>query len=168
MASINLYLIRHGIAADPADYSRDEDRPLTDEGKKKTQKIAAHLHDAFNLHFDLILTSPLVRAQQTAEILHKASLAAKIEESPHLAPAGDIKTWLEWLEKWQQTGSNSLALVGHQPNLGNWAETLTWGQPKGSLIVKKAGIIGLALPETGSPLGRSLMFWLTPPKFLLP
>ena len=168
MASIDLYLIRHGIAADRLDYSTDEDRPLTNEGKKKTQKIATHLHDEFNLQFDLILTSPLVRAKQTAEILQKANLATKIEESPHLAPAGDIQTWLDWLDKWQQTGSNSLALVGHQPNLGNWAETLTWGKPRGALVVKKAGIIGLTTPETGSPLGCSVMFWLTPPKFLLP
>ena len=194
----NIYLIRHGIAADRAEYDIDEDRPLTNEGKQKTQKIAKRLKEDFKLHFDSILFSPLVRAQQTAEILQKAGLATQMETSHHLAPAGDIKAWLDWLDKWQQripkherlssaswstsarasterracgeesTGGSSLALVGHQPNLGNWAEILAWGEPRGALVVKKAGVIGLSLPETGSPLGRCSLFLLTPPKFLLP
>ncbi|MBC6477103.1 MAG: phosphohistidine phosphatase SixA [Hormoscilla sp. GM7CHS1pb] len=163
----DIYLIRHGIAADRAEYDFDEDRPLTNEGKQKTQKIAKRLKEDFKLHFDPILTSPLLRAQQTAEILQKAGLATQIEEYHHLAPAGDIKTWLDWLDKWQQTGGTTLALVGHEPNLGNWAEILVWGEPRGALVVKKAGVIGLSLPETGSPLGRCSLFLLAPPKFLL-
>ncbi len=134
------------------------------------------------MHFDPILFSPLLRTQQTAEILQKAGLATQIETSHHLAPAGDIKAWLDWLDKWQQTGGSTLALVGHQPNLGNWAEILVWGEPYcvprvvrvalpgdtgGALVVKKAGVIGLSLPETGSPLGRCSLFLLAPPKFLL-
>ncbi|MGK7902478.1 MAG: phosphohistidine phosphatase SixA [Hormoscilla sp.] len=167
-STTDIYLIRHGIAADRAEYDFDEDRPLTNEGKQKTQKIAKRLKEDFKLHFDPILTSPLRRAQQTAEILQKAGLATQIETSHHLAPAGDIKAWLDWLDKWQQTGGSSLALVGHQPNLENWAETLVWGEPRGALVVKKAGVIGLSLPETGPPLGRCSMFLLAGPKFLLP
>lgn len=161
-----LYLIRHGIAADPESYAQDDERPLTDEGNQKTKKVAKRLRE-LNLQFDLILTSPLVRARQTAEILQAAGLSTQIEVSTDLAFDGNIDAWLSWLEKWQQTDGTSLALVGHQPNLSNWAEMLVWGKARSGLVLKKAGIIGLQLPETGTPVGRSQMFWLTPPKFLL-
>ena len=118
--------------------------------------------------FRSILASPLLRAQQTAQILQTVGLSSQIEESATLAPSGDIGDWLKWYKQWQETGNSSLALVGHQPDLSNWAETLLWGRSQDALIVKKAGIIGLILPETGSPVGRSQMFWLTAPKFLLP
>ncbi|MEG4801693.1 phosphohistidine phosphatase SixA [Microcoleus sp. ARI1-B5] len=162
-----LYLIRHGIAADAEEYETDSERPLTKEGDRKTRKVAQRLYD-LEIQFDLILASPLVRASQTAQILLWAGLSSKIAESAALAPSGGIGDWLRWYKQWQETGSRSLALVGHQPDLGNWAETLLWGRSNDALIVKKAGIIGLILPETGSPVGRSQMFWLTGPKFLLP
>lgn len=163
---MQLYMIRHGIAADRGEYANDEDRPLTEEGDRKTAKIAKQL-DKMQIHFDLLLTSPLIRAQQTAKILQKAGLAEQIQESPHLAPSGEIKDWLKLLEPWRENGCTSLAIVGHQPNLGNWAEILLWGQATDSLSVKKAGIIGLNLPKLGSAIARSELFWLTPPKFLL-
>lgn len=163
---MHLYLIRHGIAAEPEAYETDEERPLTKEGDRKTRKVAQRLHE-LDIQFDLILTSPLLRAKQTAQILQTVGLSAQIEESSALAPSGDIENWLEWYQQWQETGSLRLALVGHQPDLGNWAETLLWGRTQDTLILKKAGVIGLILPETGSPVARSQMFWLTPPKFLL-
>lgn len=163
---MQLYMIRHGIAADPAAYAHDADRPLTPEGDRKTAKVAKQLHK-MQIHFDLILTSPLLRAQQTAKILQEAGLSAKIETSPHLAPGEEIKDWLKWLEPKKEEGCNSLALVGHQPNLGHWAEILLWGETTDALLVKKAGIIGLTLPDLGSPIARSQLFWLTPPKLLL-
>lgn len=159
-----LYLIRHGIAEEAEKYDKDADRPLTEKGKHKTRKVAAKLSE-LNLHFDLILTSPLLRAYQTAEILLTAGLSSQLEESSELAFDGDIHAWLSWLEQWQRKGGNSLALVGHEPNLGNWAEILVWGKARGNLVVKKAGAIGIKLPEIGSPIGRSQLFWLTPPKF---
>lgn len=161
-----LYFIRHGIAADRQDNATDEERPLTSQGERKTRKIAKQLHQ-LKLQFDLILTSPLVRARQTAEILMKAKLSTQLEESVYLAPEGDFQDWLTWLESWRGAGGKTLALVGHQPDLANWAETLIWGEAKQALILKKAGVMGLSLPEAGSPVGRSLMFLLTPPKFLL-
>lgn len=161
-----IYFIRHGIAEEAEKYTQDADRPLTEAGKRKTRKVATRLSE-LNLSFDLILTSPLLRARQTADILFAAGLSSHVEESPELAFDGDIQIWLSWLERWRQKGGSQLALVGHQPNLGDWAETLIWGRPQGKLVVKKAGAIGIQLPETDSPVGRSQLFWLTPPKFLL-
>ena len=165
-ATVHLYLVRHGIAAEPEEYDTDSERPLTKEGDRKTRKIAQRLYD-LEIQFDLMLSSPLLRASQTAQILLSVGLSSKIEESAALAPSADIGDWLKWYKQWQETGSRSLALVGHQPDLGNWAETLLWGRSQEALILKKAGIIGLILPETGSPVGRSQMFLLTGPKFLL-
>ncbi|MDJ0554492.1 MAG: phosphohistidine phosphatase SixA [Microcoleaceae cyanobacterium MO_207.B10] len=162
----NIYLIRHGIAADAENYPTDEERPLTTQGDRKTHKVAQQLKK-LGLHFNLILSSPLVRARQTAKILQANHLSSQVEEFLPLAPGGDIDIWLKWIKTWQQKGTRELALVGHQPDLANWAEILLWGEARQVLILKKAGVIGIALPEVGLPVGNSQMFWLTPPKFLL-
>jgi phosphohistidine phosphatase len=164
---MELYLIRHGIAADKADYDNDEDRPLTEIGRRKTKNVAQQLHE-HKLHFDLILTSPLVRARETAKILQDIGLSSQVAEFPPLAPDGNIEEWVSWLqERRQTTNDKSIALVGHQPDLGNWAEILIWGKAQAKLVLKKAGIIGLNLPETGTPLNQSQLFLLTSPKWLL-
>lgn len=161
-----LYIIRHGIAADHGTYSNDDDRPLTSEGRQKTEKVAKRL-DQLGLRFDLIQTSPLVRALQTAKILQSVGLSSQLLETPHLAPGGNIQAWISELEEWRSSKNTRLALVGHQPSLTNWAEILIWGEAQEKLVLKKAGVIGLTLPKTGSPIGNSQMFWLSPPKFLL-
>jgi len=161
----NLYLIRHGIAANREDYSQgDRQRPLTPEGIKKTTKVARRLQE-LGIQFDLILTSPLVRAQQTAEILQTVGLSKALQTSSDLAPEGDLLSWWQEGKKWRKY--ENLALVGHEPNLGHWAELLVWGEVKSRLIVKKASVIGISLPDIGSPVGSSDLFWLTPPRFLL-
>lgn len=164
---MELYLIRHGIAEERTPSIKDEERVLTKEGRQKTEKVAQRLVK-LDLHFDLILTSPLARAQQTAEILIQAGLSEEMEESHHLAPEGNIHNWLkDWLEPRNYPQNTQIALVGHEPCLSEWAEILLWGEAKASLVLKKAGMIGIKLPEIGSPLGRSQMYWLTPPKYLL-
>lgn len=162
---MELYLIRHGIAAEREAYRNDEERPLTDKGRQRTKKVAKRLHQV-SLRFDLILTSPLVRAQQTAEILQDVGLGSQIEEFAPLAPDGDLQAWVSWQSKWRHSGS-CLALVGHQPDLGNWAENLVWGVAQERMVVKKAGIIGVKLPETGTPVGKSELFLLASPKWLI-
>ena len=164
--STNVYFIRHGIAADREDYVTDTERPLTEIGDRKTHKIAQKLKQ-LGLNFNLILTSPLVRANQTAKILQTNKLSSKVKEFPSLAPGGDINLWLRWLETLPPKNNRELALVGHQPDLGNWAEILIWGEAREVLILKKAGVIGISLPSVGLPVGNSQMFWLTPPKFML-
>lgn len=164
---MELYLIRHGIAEERRSEIKDEERVLTKEGRQKTEKIAQRLKK-LNLNFDLILASPLVRAHQTAEILVENQLGSRIEKSQHLSPEGSLFNWVtQWLMQNDGAVMGQIALVGHEPCLGEWAEILVWGEAKASLIVKKAGIIGIKTPEQGSPIGRSQMFWLTPPRYLL-
>ncbi|NET55600.1 MAG: phosphohistidine phosphatase SixA [Symploca sp. SIO2E6] len=165
---MELYLIRHGIAADREAYSNDKKRPLTDKGRQKTTKVAKELYRR-GLRFDLILTSPLVRARETAAILKDVGLSKRVEEFPSLAPNGNIHVWVNWLEsEWKNnTVRNSLALVGHQPDLGNWAETLLWGKYQEKLVLKKAGVLGLHIPEIKIPLSQCELFLLIYPKWLL-
>ena len=175
-----LYLIRHGIAGEPDNYANDAERQLTAKGKKKTTAVAKRLYE-IGVRFDLILTSPLVRSRQTADILYSVGLSSRIEESPYLAPDGDFSAWLGWLQQWCDTSAESkfskngrdqqpaliqLALVGHQPDLGNWAEILLWGDARQKITLKKAGVIGLSIPANTTPVSHSQLFLLTSPKQL--
>jgi phosphohistidine phosphatase len=164
---MDVYLIRHGLAGERGDYEDDNLRPLTDEGRQKTVKVAKQLVKV-GLSFEIILTSPLVRASQTAEILKKVGLSDRVETFAPLAPGGNIQEWVDWYCQWYSKEARSpIALVGHQPDLGCWAETLVWGKTEEKLIVKKAGTIGLKVPEIAKPTGKSELFLLTSPKWLL-
>ena len=163
---MELYLIRHGIAQERDFALKDDDRTLTKVGQNKTEEVAKRLYN-LGLRFDLILTSPLVRAHQTAEIFTQTQLSSQLQVSTDLAPNGNIHAWLNWLEQQNYPPNIKLALIGHQPNLGEWASMLVWGEANDGLILKKAGIIGLNLPTMRSPIGQSQMFLLTPPKFLV-
>jgi phosphohistidine phosphatase len=164
---MKLYFVRHGLAGQFGDYDNDNERPLTEEGKRKTAKVAQRLGE-LEVKFDLILTSPLVRALQTAEILQKEGLTSKIEKHLPLSPNGNIQEWVKW---WQespyQKSENAIAMVGHEPDLGYWAEMLIWGKFQGKLAVKKAGVIGLEVPNQENPLGKCELFLLTAPKWFI-
>ena len=164
---MEVYLIRHGIAAERGTYANDEKRPLIEKGVKKTTKVAKSLL-AKKIDFDLILTSPLTRAYQTAKILKQVGLCQTVQTFLPLKPGGNIEEWLEWLqaEPYKQ-GYSKLALVGHQPDLGDWAEMLVWGEIKQQIIVKKAGVIGLNIPVIGTPISRSTLFVLSSPKWTI-
>jgi phosphohistidine phosphatase len=162
---MDIYFIRHGIAADPSEYDRDDDRPLTDKGREKTARIAQKIKQ-IGVKFDLILTSPLVRAKQTAQILLEVGLTNLVEEFVPLSPDGNIQEFLHlWADSDYGNKEGGIALVGHQPDLSNWAEQLIWGEIREKLILKKAGIIGLSVPPVASPLGQCQLFLLTSPKW---
>ncbi len=167
MQPTELYLVRHGLAGE-ADPTRDDrQRPLTPAGRQRTRAVAKRLQ-ALDLHFDGLLSSPLVRATQTAELLRRAGLCKRVEESDVLAPGGDFEAWLRWLRHWRRSpGHRRLCLVGHMPALAAWAELLVFGQPQQRLVLKKAGVLGLTLPARGSPLARSALFLLASPRYLL-
>src|SRR5438552_7996333 len=91
--AMNLYILRHGLAVEPGTPgdAQDADRPLTPKGERKLWQIADAMQ-ALELSFDLILSSPCVRARQTAEIVTEAFNARKkLEFSDNLAPHGNPK-----------------------------------------------------------------------------
>jgi len=164
---MEVYLIRHGIAAERGTYDDDEQRPLIKKGVTRTTMVAQSLVDR-GLELDLILTSPLVRATQAAKILQQVGVATQTATHTFLKPDGAIAEWLGWLEQNRiQDSQAKIALVGHQPDLGNWAEMLLWGTATNQILVKKAGIIGLTIPSLGTPIARSTLFLHTSPKWLI-
>jgi phosphohistidine phosphatase len=164
-----LYLIRHGIAVDPQmldSVVSDELRSLNRIGRKKVAQVAVQLQK-MELIFDLIITSPLVRARQTADILIDKQLSPKLEISQDLKPLGNLPTWLmAWNARSMGTNISHLALVGHEPNLSAWAELLLFGQVHHKFILKKGGIIGLKFPDEHLEIGAAQLHCLIPPKYL--
>ena len=162
-----LYFIRHGIAAERGTYENDDERPLTDAGQARTQAIAQRLL-ALGCQVDWVLSSPLVRAQQTTQILLEAGIAPTVETTHTLSPVGQLQAWLPWLDQWQREHPISrVALVGHEPNLSEWAQQLVTGRRGDRWKLKKAGVIGVKAPAAVTAIGHSELFWLTPPRLLL-
>lgn len=163
----NVYFIRHGIAADRSLYSQDANRPLTEKGQFRTRQVAQRLRQ-LGCQSDLLLSSPYLRAWQTAEIFVSEQLAPEVQSLSPLAPGGDLSEWLQWLAQWQaQTPQSRLMLVGHEPDLSQWAQRLVHGTPCDRWILKKAGVIGITLPAAVEAIAHSQLFWLTPPRLLL-
>jgi phosphohistidine phosphatase len=164
---MEIYLIRHGIAEDRSKYERDRDRPLTNKGRQKTAKVAQRLIN-LGLKFEIILTSPLLRAKQTAKILQEEGLSEKVEIFSPLAPEGNFEDLINWLQNSRYNEVESpVALVGHQPNLANWAEKLVWNNSNERIILKKSGLIALRLTLTENSISKAELFLLTSPKWIL-
>jgi len=164
-----IYLVRHGLAGQFGDYEDDSRRPLTEDGQKKTRKVAQRLRD-LGLHFDRIYTSPYERADQTAQILQSVlqsgHLGQSIERCEDLQPDGDRTRSIDQLSHDREAGRR-VAIVGHEPDLSQLAETLVFGSVQERLVLKKAGIIGLMAPIEGELVGQCQLFWLVPPRLLM-
>ncbi len=167
-----LYLIRHGIAVDPDplaldSIASDEVRSLTRTGRKRVEQVADKL-TKLDLRFDLIMTSPLVRAQQTADILMDRQISPLLEVSQDLKPSAPIESWLTaWHARSDCDALATVALIGHEPNLSEWAESLIFDRVYHQLILKKGGIIGLKFPDQQIEIGTAQLYCLIPPKILL-
>src|SRR5436190_19201394 len=141
---MDLYILRHGIAASKNDrrYPEDADRPLTAEGQKRTLGIARRMKH-LGLTFDLILSSPFARARQTAEITASVlGCKSKVRFSEHLVPAGSKRALIQQL-KAQKQKRKRLLLVGHEPYLSELISTLLTGKPGLPLDLKKGGLCKL-------------------------
>jgi phosphohistidine phosphatase len=175
-----LYLIRHGIADDLESVTlTDNDlftqntieidrlRSLTKVGRKKISQVADRLAK-LDVTFDLIVTSPLVRAHQTAEILIDKQLSDRLEVCDDLKPIGNLPAWLMW---WQartfDRPISTLAVVGHEPNLSHWAELFIFGKVVDRFSLKKGGMIGLKFDDDRLAIGTAQLMCLLPPKYLV-
>lgn len=138
---------------------------MIQKGIHKTEQIAQRLFK-LGLCFNTLLSSPLVRAVQTAEILCQAQLSTNYQIFQPLAPGGNLQDWLDWLAAWQPLENKNLALVGHEPDLSQWSQQLVHGAIDNRWILKKAGIIGVNVPNSKNAIGQSQLFWLAPPRLL--
>jgi phosphohistidine phosphatase len=162
---MRLLLIRHAKAEDAAIRSSDATRPLAPEGRRQAAHLGARLVE-LGLGCDRLLASPLVRARETAELLHHAGAGPAPEEWDVLAQGNDLQELVPTLARLRATDVGRVGLVGHLPSLANWAEELMWGEVRGHLLLKPAGVLGLELPDSGPLIDRCVLFWLTSPKLL--
>ena len=162
---MDLYLVRHAIAfdADPTQWPDDRERPLTPQGEKRFSRAARGLRELVPT-VDVVLSSPLVRAWQTAEILSKKSGWPEPRRFEPLEPG---HTPLELTDGLQpHAGASSVALVGHEPTLGELVSyLLTTDQGRARFEFKKGSVALLAFdgPPQG---GGGMLRWLLPPGFL--
>lgn len=158
---MNLYLLRHGIAAERgagAD-EKDEDRPLTAKGRRKLRRAAAAMR-AMDLSFDVILSSPLVRARQTAELVANAMRSRqKLELTELLAPGASAAGLVRRLKQLQP---QSVLLVGHEPDLSALASRLLTGGGGLAMTFKKGGLCRLSAERLRAGRCASLDWLVTP------
>ncbi len=159
---MNLYMIRHAIAVDEGtpEYEEDSQRPLTEKGKKKMRQIAKGLR-ALGADFDLILSSPYIRAQETAEILADVfKIKADVAFSDNLIPMGDPDLLIaEMNEKYN---ANSVALVGHEPFLSALIGLLVSENANMDMTLKKGGVCRLSADDLHHTHKATLEWLLTP------
>ncbi len=158
-----IYLMRHGIAADldAQGSSDDAKRPLTSEGRLKMRTIAKGLQSA-GVELDWIVSSPLLRAVETAEILaQELSATAVLESCDALAPgqvsAAKVTAFLE-----QHPERRRVLLAGHEPSLSQLAAELIGASHAANFGFKKGGCCLIELDRLPAKSPGRLVWWLTP------
>jgi phosphohistidine phosphatase len=160
---MDLYILRHAIAAPHGsrEYPQDGDRPLTPKGIRKMNAIAEALLQ-LDLKFDVILSSPLARARQTAEILASVFRAKKqLAFTDHLAVGGDSGALIDEINNRYGT-MESIVLVGHEPYLSEMISLLVSGDPSLSITLKKGGVCKLAVRSLSAGRCATLEWLLAP------
>ena len=161
---MHLLVVRHGIAEDQEAWAPRDDalRPLTEDGKKKMKEAAKGLH-ALIPRLDVLATSPLTRAVQTAAILAKVYEKAQPVTVDALSPGEHPPAFATWLRN--QTTHRTVAVVGHEPGLGTIVSWLTAGIERSFLELGKGGACLLDLGER-IDAGEAMLLWVLRPSHL--
>ncbi|HZY98178.1 MAG TPA: phosphohistidine phosphatase SixA [Candidatus Baltobacteraceae bacterium] len=156
-----VYFVRHGIAEDGATFQgSDAERPLTAKGSRKMAEIGKRLAE-LDLKPNAILTSPLVRARQTAEIVAtELRLSARVGDDERLAGGFNVQQLGAILS--ERTDADGLMLVGHEP-----AMSAVIGHVTGDARVemKKGAVACVEFSDPAS--ARGVLLWLATPKILI-
>ena len=157
---MRIYLLRHGIAEDAGPKLPDAKRELTDEGRKKLQNVLRAAARA-RVRPELVLSSPLVRAIQTAEMVREIlDVESPVQLTPLLVPEGHPHKVWEELRGLRNFGE--ILLAGHQPMLGELTAYLL-GSPDLQVHMTKAALLSIEIENTrGEP--RGILNWMLTPK----
>ena len=156
---MEIYILRHGIAVDRGAprYKNDSDRPLTGEGEEKMHQVAKAML-VMGLKFDLILSSPYVRAEQTAQIV-AGELGEEVTFTDFLKPDGSA---LELIREINDERCQSVLLVGHEPDLSSLISLLVTGGSEAAIELKKGGLCKLTTDKLAFGQCATLNWLLTP------
>ncbi len=160
---MNLFLLRHGLAVERGefDFASDSLRPLTAKGRRQLRQTGAALR-RMKLDFDLIWSSPLVRARQTAEIVAAdLKLKKRLAFADELKPGGDLTKLVQKIFRPKPAAANWL-LVGHEPGLSELISRLVTGGPGLQLDFKKGGLAKLEIEKPRAGPCAVLAWLLTP------
>ena len=162
---MDLYFMRHGIASPlgTSGIKSDRERPLTQKGLKRMRKAAKGL-SSLGIRFGRILTSPSLRARQTAQLVAKElNMEEQLEEVKELAPEGSVQGLLSSLTSYR--AQKQILLVGHEPLL---SETISFLLSEGNNIrigLKKGGLCYVEVDDL-PPQKGALLHWMLTPKQL--
>ena len=160
---MRLLVIRHGVAGDRDEFAftgrPDAERPLTKDGREKMKRAAAGLVSLVP-DLDLIATSPLVRATQTAEIVADAFGGRDLATIEELAPERAPDDLLPWLRSHDPEAV--IAVVGHDPHLNFLTGWLVTGRHENFVDIKKGGAVMLEFDDPPAAGGAMLLWALAP------
>jgi phosphohistidine phosphatase len=160
---VNLFILRHGIAAEPdaPGIKTDAERPLIPKGEQRLRAAVAAM-EKMELSFDAIISSPYLRAKQTAEIVAKHfKLQKKLAFSDDLIPGGNPQALIRQINDLKPAPKNIL-LVGHEPYLSRLIALLAAGNPAATIEMKKGGLCKLEVEELECGHCATLAWLLTP------
>ena len=153
---LQLYLLRHADAGDPMAWPGDDaERPLSAKGKRQARRLGSMLAEV-GWKPDLILTSPKVRAAQTARLVGRAVDVDPDDES-RLASAFELSDLGSMLAA--HPDARRVVLVGHDPDFSSIASTLTGA----AIELRKGAIARIDLADTEPTAGSGALRWLIPP-----
>lgn len=161
-----IIIVRHAIAEDRVEAGvagkGDADRPLTERGLSRMTRAVRGLARSVP-ELALVVSSPLLRAVQTAEIIASTFNDCPLVISESLTPGAEPEELLEFLAA--QSGTAPIACVGHEPDLGRWISWALCGHQQSSLLMKKgaACCLNMAQPFTA---GQAELQWLMQPRQL--
>lgn len=162
---MDILLIRHAEAGerDPAKYPDDDLRPVTASGRRKMTRIANALQ-ALGIEFEYLVTSPLLRATETAEIVAEVFERAEAPQVDNAlghgcSPDGVVKL----LGKFPPDAS--VALVGHEPSFSKVAAALIGGSGDARIELKKGGVVGIGF-DAAPAIGQGQLKYLLKPGHL--
>ena len=159
---MRLYLIRHSNAVEPGTpgYEDDSSRPLTEKGRDKMRDISYALK-ALEIQPDRIVSSPYVRARETAEIVAKVlKYKQELSFSDALVPEGDADQIIGEIN--EKYSVDELILVGHEPCLSGLIGMLIAGKPDIDIDLKKGGVCCLSADDLHVERKAVLEWFLTP------
>jgi len=162
---IELYVIRHGIADGAAEHDgKDEERQLTKKGREKVTGVAKYLRSR-DIELDTVISSPLVRAKETAEIVRgECSSLKRIAVTDLLKPDGSYDELLSYLNSQK---CDHIAIVGHEPFLSGFVSYCLSRNNQPFVRMKKAGIALISYDGRIEP-GKCELLWLMGPGQMLP
>jgi phosphohistidine phosphatase len=158
MKPMEIYFLRHGIAEDHSSTGRDADRRLTDEGRQKLRKVLERAHQA-GVAPSLILTSPLKRALETAEIsARELGYEGKLVRTSALVPGASPQE--VWEEVRLHRGESAVLLAGHEPL---FSATIAYflGSPREMIQFRKGAIVRIDVESFGAAPAGVLQWMLT-------